>query len=271
MQNYKFLFLISGLLFFNSCSHYYYAPDEGNVMKLANRNDLKISASGNSSNGSYELKHSNFQIGYSPIKHLGIFASRFNMKGKEPTENPERGGNGYLNNVAIGGYYFFERGSLLDRIIKFDEELAVPSGFLIDAYLGYGKGHVHNFYVENGTSDLDLQKYFLQGGLHWQGKTLGFSYVLKVGRLNYFNGFLEGKLDDENFNSFRNIEMTREFPFRETSLKFFMGIKQTRVYLNVSTLVSTFDNNFLHRTSLGSLGLIIDIDDIYHSIKRDRE
>ena len=265
MQNYKFLLLTLSLIFFNSCSHYYYAPDEANVMKLAQRNDLKVAVSGNSTNGNYELKHANYQLGYSPIKHLGVFVSRFNMMGKEPINNPDRGGNGFLNNAAMGGYYFFERGSILDRIVKYDEELAVPSGFLVDAYLGYGKGQVHNFYTEGGQSNLELQKYFLQGGLHWQGKTLGLSYVLKFGKLNYFNGIIEGKLDEQNINSLQNIESIRASPFRETSLKFYMGIKQTRVYLNVSTVVSTFENNFLHRTSVGSFGIIMDIDDIYRS------
>ena len=267
MKNYKLIFLFFLITLFSSCSHYYYAPDEANVMKLAEQNDLKISASGNSTNGNYEIKHANFQISYSPIKHLGVFASRFNLKGKEPINSPERGGNGFLNNAAMGGYYFFETGSILDRIIKYDEELAVPSGFLLDAYLGYGKGHVHNFYIEGGTSDLDLQKYFIQGGIHWQGKTLGASYVLKFGKINFFNGLIEGQIDDENINSIRNIETIREFPFRETSLKFYMGIRHARVYLNVSTVVDVFDNNFLHRTSLGSFGIIMDIDDIYRSIR----
>ena len=262
-----YLLVFANVLFFSSCSHYYYAPDEANVLKLNDRHDLKISISGNSTSGNYELKHSNFQLGYSPIKHVGVFASHFKMSGQEPKDDPLRGGEGHLNNVGIGGYYFFNAESILNNLVSYEDEIGVQSGFLFDVYGGYGKGHISNFYTEGGFSDLDLQKYFVQAGIHWQGKALGISYVWKTGRLNYFNGIINGQLGDAEINSLRDIEEIREFPFRESSLKFYMGVKYARVYLNVATTISEFDNNFSHRTSLGSFGIIADLDDIYRAIK----
>ena len=266
----KILLLLLLLLLLSSCGHYYYAPDEANALKLQEQHDLKFSISGNSTNGNYELRHSNIQMGYSPIKHVGVFGSHFKMSGKEPIQNPIRGGKGHLNSFGLGGYYFLESSSFLDRIVKYDDEIGLNSGFLFDLYGGYGKGHVNNYYVEGGFSDVDLQKYFLQGGVHWQGKAMGLSYIFKFGQLNYFNGLLEGQIPIEDFNSLNNINEIRAFPFRETSLKFYMGIKYARVYLNVSTLTNEFDNSFNHRTSVGSFGVIMEIDEIYKSIKKKR-
>jgi len=272
MLNKKYYFFIFVyILLSTSCSHYYYAPDEANMLKLDDRNDLKFSASGNSTNGNYELRHTNVQLGYSPIKHVGVFASHFNMSGDEPKQNSIRGGKGHLNNVGLGGYYFLETESILNRLVKYDDNIGVRSGFLFDAYAGYGKGHVHNYYAEGGRSDLDIQKYFIQGGIHWQGKALGLSYVMKFGRLNYFNGLIVGQLNESEISSLQNIESNREFPFRETSLKFYMGVKYARVYLNVATTIDEFDNFFTHRTSMGSFGVVVDIDDVYRAIKnRDK-
>ena len=266
LKKHYFLFFVIVLLC-SSCSHYYYAPDEANMLKLNEQHDLKISVSGNSTNGNYELKHTNLQLGYSPIKHVGVFASHFKMSGNEPIQDPIRGGKGHLNSAGLGGYYFLESESILNKLVKYDDKIGVRSGFLFDAYAGYGKGHIYNFYIEGGHSDLDLQKYFVQGGVHWQGKALGLSYTMKFGRLNYFNGLIIGQLDESEINSLLNIEEIKEFPFRETSLKFYMGVKYARVYLNVATTVDEFDNSFTHRTSVGSFGIIVEIDEIYKGIK----
>ena len=263
----QFILIFVTILFLPSCSHYYYAPDEANVLKLNEKNDLKFSASGNSTNGNYELKHTNLQLGYSPIKHVGIFASHFNMSGDEPIQNPIRGGKGHLNNIGLGGYYFLDSESILNNLVNYNDNIGVRSGFLFDAYAGYGKGHIYNYYPEGGESDLDIQKYFIQGGVHWQGKGLGISYVFKFGRINYFNGLIVGQLDQTEINSLRNINEIREFPFRESSLKFYMGVKYARVYLNVVTMGNEFDNLFSHRTSIGSFGIIVNIDDVYKGIK----
>jgi len=266
-----YILFFANVLLFSSCSHYYYAPDEANMLKLNDQHDLKFSVSGNSTNGNYNLKHTNAQVGYSPIKHIGVFASHFKMSGDEPEQNPVRGGKGHLNNVGFGGYYFLDSESILNRLVNYDDKIGVRSGFLFDVYAGYGKGHVYNYYPEGGRSDLDIQKYFIQGGVHWQGKALGLSYVMKFGRINYFNGLIVGQLNDSEINSLRNINEIREFPFRETSLKFYMGVKYGRVYLNISKIDDEFDNLFSHRTSVGSFGIILDIDDIYRGIKnRDR-
>jgi len=267
----KFIFLLLVILLFSSCSHYYYAPDEANVLKLSEANDIKVSVSGNNQGESYELKHVNFQAGYSPIKHLGIFGSHFRMSGKEPSDSPLKSGRGHLTNVGIGGYYFLDRGSILDRIVKYDEEIAISSGFLIDIYGGYGMGNIHNSYIEGGNSNLDFQKYFLQGGLHWKGAALGFSFVYKFGKLNYFNGVINGQLSSSDIASIMDIREFREFPFRESSLHFYMGIRHARVYLNISTVANIFDSRFTYRTSLGSFGIVMEIDEIFRSIKQNKE
>jgi len=156
----KFIFIVLCILFFSSCSHYYYAPDEANVLKLSEEKDLKISVSGNHDNENdetHELKHLNLQVGYSPIKHLGIFTNHFRIWGKDNASF--YGGNGHLTNLAVGGYYFIKTKSGLDKVLKYD--YGVTSGFLFDVYAGYGRGKIHQYYKQGGNADLFLRKYFL--------------------------------------------------------------------------------------------------------------
>ena len=172
-KTYSQLHLLMLVIFtLNSCSHSYYAPNAGDNLKLSEAKDLKISASG-ATNGELDvygnnLKHRNFKIGYSPINHLGIIGSHFQI---ESIESNTKYGNGQLTYFGIGSYYFLKKRNTTNKITK--SKYGVKPGVLFDIYGGYGKGNVLNVYSEGGSSDLSFRKYFLQGGIHWNGKILG--------------------------------------------------------------------------------------------------
>ena len=242
----------------------YYAPDEGNMLTLSQKKDLNFSGSVPSSVilGDDNFEQFNFQLGYSPIKHLGIFSSYFNYSNKGYTLSKDS--KIKLPSLAIGGYYLIQSKK---QKIRSDTTNNLPAGILLDLYSWYGKGQLTNNFEDGGNSTLDFHKYFIQGGIHWQDEIVGINTTYKFGGTNYFQGIINGPFTDEDNKNLRNIVDNNTFLFREFSFKFYVGARGFRTYAGFTNL-NFFDKNpFNHRKQIRYLGIVFDIDTLYKIIK----
>lgn len=260
---------ISFLFLFCSCSHYYYAPDEGYLLSLGEKGDIKISAatgSAGESNGDLEKDNtSSFQAGYSPIKNLGIQGSIFSLKRVgESDDGVKPRGHGFIASGAIGGYFFIinERQKLLQE--EFADPLKMRKGVLLDLYAGYGQGKAHNYYANGSNSHFDFQKSFIQGGIHWQGKMTGISYVFKVVRLDYQTGIVNKEIEQEDLVAIQGISQNNPFSLIEHSFRFHVGLKKIRFFLSTTLIPYSKEVDKLdYIGSSGHIGLILELDEIF--------
>ena len=265
MVNYKSIFvslIIATAMFASSCSHYYYAPNEGTLLALNEKNDLKLSAGGNLGGDENESNFS-FQAGYSPIKHLGIQSSFFSYKKRGEKDGVTESGNGFISNAAIGAYYFLPTKRISKRRELIVNGPVMQRGVMFDLYAGYAKGEVHNYYEPNTSSHFDFNKSFAQLGIHWQGKIYGISFVSKFGVLDYKNGDVNGKISEEHLADVMDIEKYDTYAFRENSLRFSLGIQHARFFLTTTWLNSSkldkvkFIDNTVHA------GVILELDEFF--------
>jgi len=94
------------------------------------------------------------------------------------------------------------------------------------------------------------------------------SCVYKIGKLNYVGGVFNFPIQDANLNDLLNIRDIRMFPFNEISLHGYLGIKHARIYGDFSILQSNFNHKFDHRDYLFSLGVVMEIDEIFRNQKK---
>ena len=273
------LFII--ILFNSSCSRYYYSPDDGHLLTLSEKKDFHFSASANSLRFRDTANHFNFQLGYSPIKHLAIQGSFFYLKDGE--DNPIITGEGHMYSGAIGTYKFFEpfADSFLKKLARrkgskkkplsppvFFQENYSKKGTIVDLYLGHARGLSRIDYDSRGRSFTRFQKTFGQIGLHLNNSLGGFSYTFKVGQLRFNEATSSGIVNLDDLNKLRSLEDNNTFPFREHSFRFFTGVRQLKVFFNLTLLydsrrLSTLgvdNNNF-------TIGILVDIDECFKKTK----
>ncbi len=248
----------------SSCSHYYYAPNEGLTAGLSEKNDLILGAG--TGGGSQDGESNMVLVGYSPIKHLGLQSSFFKLKADGSQNQVPQTGDGYIFNGAVGGYYFFPLNKDPARR-KRNFTNAMQPGILIDLYGGYAKGIVNNDYGMS-TSKFDFNKTFGQIGLHWRTQLFEINYTLKAGVLDFNTVVATGNLEEENLREIESVIKYDTYNFRESTLKVQVGIKYARVFLSRTQLFTPnldevrFINNTFH------MGVTIEIDEIFKRIKQ---
>jgi len=278
-----FLFLIS----FCSCNSYpqsYFIPHEGNVAKLKEKNELVVSA-GSLSNISYgnafgtpgfsrdilvnKKTRSSFHAAYSPLKHLGVFGvhSQLRMVDNEFSNLLH---DSHITGGGVGTYYhlkFFQRPphKLKEgRPIKY-------SKILFDLYGGYTFGKLQNqYYIPDGKTSMNFQKFYLQGGVHWEGTHWGFSYVQKVGKVNYLNGVIDGQPNNFNDPAIQAILNKNNLVFTEATFRVDAKAKGVGVYAQLST---GNIEDFLNRSipnPITHLGAIFELHEIRKLLKKEK-
>lgn len=281
----NYLFILASVLLFSSCHSHFYVPEQVNSLQLSKKNDLKISA-----NGFYykkkterevlfrekQYQYFNFQIGYSPIKHLGIFAQHFRINGFNSIFSPPfipeiktNLGEGMMTNAALGGYYFLNKkkpvtndSHQLDSFKK--------TGWLFEVYAGYGEGHL-NHSVNNSFSSFhfDLRKHYLQTGIHWQMKKLDISYQLVIGSLDFFNGFVQGPFRDDFYTTLQRINEEGVSPYSQHNFNIQKRFKVGSLYISIATFTINPTTRILNPPSqLIYLGVNLNISHLFKMIKK---
>jgi len=260
-------------LFFSSCANYYYSPNDGDLVTLRKKHDGHISAATNL--GADEGKKVlNVQAGYSPINHLAFAGSYFKTS---EGETDSRYGDGYILNGAIGGYYFLPINSQRERKrrrISSYPHLDMNTGVLVDLYLGSGEGKVNNFYTVGGRSHFRFRKNYVQLGLHWIKKNWVFSYNVRRGWLNYYNGEVYNrlKINEPDLQKFQDLQIENSFHLQEHSFRINVGISHVRYFMTITSVVGNSDlvNLGVEDNNL-TLGLIVEIDEFFREkIKEEK-
>lgn len=267
----KFLFIFIVLLL-QSCADMprnpYYIPNESNSLLLAQKNEIKVAVSTINLNNKIDSplgKFVNAQIGYSPIKHLGIYANHLRWNRSAVSNGFDWGNNYEFDNIALGGYYLFQTESIKNRNLEFPN---IPIGILTDFYLGYGKGKVSNIYPESDESFYNFTQPYGQLGIHWRDKNFGLSWIFQVGRINFANGRydVQQSAAQRGLFTYENILADNSFRYRASTYKIFAGSKSVRTYLTLTIADSSLgDRQYYlpHGTDMASAGVVLNIDHAY--------
>lgn len=260
-----FISLTAILLGAPSCSQsYYYTVNEGHLLSLSEKKDLKLSAAQGASSGSRSGPHSSFslQLGYSPIKHLGIQSNFLKVNRGQQNSDAQisSSGNGWVFSNAIGAYSFLSNAS------KTTEKYAKKrSGFLLDFYAGYARGKMTNHYQNNqGSAHVFYNKYFFQPGFHFQGRWIRFGYVLKTGLIDFKKALLIGNVSAEDLQVIRRIGSRDPYVSLESSFRVAVGFKM--VYLFLTQTRQHIRRNELQENAIRSIthfGITIDIHQLF--------
>ena len=246
-----------------SCSHKYYAPNDGEFLVLTKRNDLHLSQSFSAG----RLVSTSTQLGYSPIKYLGLSGSFFQMKGKlkRVYDNPlKRKGDGKIWNTAIGAYYPF----IFDSKIPLGQ--SHQSGILVDIYFGYGKGEVNNYYEVGGSSHFKFDKKYTQLGIYFISGRINIGYQLRIGRLNYSEGKIYGQANRLAQEGFNRLRQQNDFKLIENSLQFSYGTKHFRVYIASTGITNNKNLNKLGvKKTNTTIGFILELDEFFRKNKSE--
>lgn len=244
-------YFLFSLLFLASCgsaSHHFYATDEGNLLAVREEKDLKVSAGYTPHLNSLPGNNISAQVGYSPIKHLGIQSSFFRIRNAfVGAEEVDKNVYQYNFSGAVGGYYFKPAKSREIFDDENDDLTAFESptegkGLLLDGYIGYSRGAVNNFYFgETGRIELDFQKIYVQGGFHIFLDKVGASFTLRGAQLSYLDGSRAyGKLTASQLRKVEIIEENNPFFFLESALSISIG-KPTSPVRGYMTLSGVYD------------------------------
>lgn len=266
MKNLNFIAALSlgFFLLLSSCSHYYYAPNEGSVLALNEQHDLKVSyGNGNSSENS---SSESLMLGYSPLPFLGLQGSYFGVN--VPVNDEGASGSGHILNGAIGGYYFFPLEKNYDGKERIPNVIGLDRGFLLDLYFGYAEGSVENYYDITNSSQFNFSKKFIQGGVHFQGRVIGFDCVIKGGNLDYNNGVVNGRLTEEHLEEIQSIQRNDTYDFMEATFRVHFGIKHARLFFSSTTFDSSKLNNVKFIKNTNHFGIIIEIDELFRKKNR---
>jgi len=227
------------LFFSSSCSHYYYAPPQGQLLHISEPQDLKVMGGlGIGKQGTLGL---NGQIAYSPLKHLALSASYFNI-GSAETQG------GQLLEGAIGSY-------LLKEVSINDK--GITQYILFDLYGGYGRGKA-DYIDESGTAQLNFNKFYFQGGIHFKKKNQAVSFAYRGGALDYRNVIFNGPINNDLALGVQSINNQDHYFFNEYFFKLEAGTKKVNFYGGLS-FVQIPKSSFRYLRNTMHAGIVVDL------------
>lgn len=271
------------ILFFGSCAtsipQSLFLPHEGNTLKLKEKDDFLVSGgffnntttynsftfpttpfpSPTNNSIRYRKNSLSLQAAYSPIKHLGVFGSHSRYKASDADFNSTVYHKSHLTGIGAGTYYFFQFYQrppdkvLPGRKIKYTR-------VLFDLYGGYTLGKLRNWYfLPEADNKMNFQKFYIQGGIHWEGTYWKFSYTHKVGRTNFFNGIINGKFADENESALQAIINKNNLLFQEPSVRLEGEVNGFGIYGQLTGgNITEFRSNSIPNPLI-HLGVVVDI------------
>ena len=252
-------------------AQYFYINDVGtSSLNLTNAKDIKLSSS-------LFIGNNNFvNMGYSPIKHIGVYAGYYsNKQEQEFSVIPKHAiiGKGKGFNTAIGFYYFknmFEG--------SFYEEKERAKGVLFYSKIGYSQSNIRNEFSLRGDfmiATFEYEKLYFELGVQVITKKAKIDFNFKNTYIKYLNGEFNGNIYGE-FNGYYNLineNFAENNLFKESELNIQGEIGGG--YISLITGIPIF---FPKKDSEPSItyklnrplyiGINIDIDDFYKEIKK---
>ena len=258
------------LLLSSSCHNSYYLPKEMNDLKLQNKHDLQAAAS--FSPHSYY----NLQLGYSPIRHIGLYASRFkrDIQLTSPHTTPAHSIHSEWkeNMVGLGSYIFFNTKGNPPKKYNRGRVSTFNQGILLDGYLNYSFGQWGYDFISalsgnNFAYDFYFKKISFQTGLHFQKHYGGISLFYKIGSSTYHKGDVTGKVGEEHLEIIYSILNKNQFTPHTLGINFNFGVKSIRTYFNFTMTVNDFDQLDNNPYYISNVGMALNLNQIYQSFK----
>ncbi len=248
MNNCKLSILLVVLIFcaLDAFGQLYYMTNEGALLALNEQHDLRLSY-GRGANQQSD-KAGAFQLGYSPIKHIGIQYSAASIVSRNQSS---RDSKGKLRGGSIGSYYFIDIYKSNSNSDQTKTKNLMKNGILFDFYLGYEKGEIKNEYRKSEEAFIDFNKNFAQLGVHFQGPIFGINFIVKKGVLDY-KKFRIATADSFPLAVVEDINRFDTFNFTESTIRVILGLKTTKIY---------FSNTWINIPKKGQLNIF---DNVYH-------
>lgn len=178
----QYLYLLSlPLIFFTSCSRYYYKPNAVNTPLFTDGGQAHLAfcgSGGGTEDNDGGTAYFDVQGSYSPIKHLGIIANYSTYKFNADNPNPNSGNvdaRAHLLEAGIGGYM-----PVGERKAKFVTEL----------YVGGGGGKI------SSDVDMKIRRLFVQPGLGLHSPWVDASFALRISNVKFSDLNANGRSDD---------------------------------------------------------------------------
>jgi hypothetical protein len=228
------------LLSLDSCTHYYYAPNQHNVPLFKEKNEVRLSGSYLSGD---EITGCDIQTAYAITKESAIMANAF-IAGTgtlSPTSNTgiisgNDGGKGQLYEIGAGYY----------KPLKLSSE-QFNNKIVVESYAVVGLGNVSNYYGNtNYTVSTNLLKTYLQPSIGYTSNLFDLILSAKIGTLYTFGTrrnmsdsiYNNLELNNSSIGNDLNILYRNRLSFLfEPAFTFRLGFKYVKLHFQVGTTI----------------------------------
>lgn len=260
-----FIILIVFALF-TSCNHYYYVPNEGATLALKEKNDLQLAGGIGLTPFINPGASGSVQVGYSPIKNLGIQSSYFSVSFDGNLFDTLSNGKVTQWSNAIGAYHS----------INLDKDKEVESNYsrmkanrylLLDAYIGYDVGRTVNKYSRSGISRLNFNKRYIQLGTHFYGRFLDFGITFRTGILDYTRAKIRGNVSDQGLSEIDAVVANDAYRYGELGLRYSINLDFGKVYGTLTRFYASYPVTVNFRRFVFQAGYVVNLNTLFKKRK----
>ncbi|HLP94374.1 MAG TPA: hypothetical protein VK168_10085 [Saprospiraceae bacterium] len=213
MKKYLLLLLIGSL----SCAVVYgqnfnYAPNSLNIPAVKKRGDICVGAA-----WGHALNSADVQLTYTPIKHFLVTANYFGIHKKAVRNQADTGTDYFFGEIAAGVYETHKRGTT-------------------SLLAGYGGGRIFSNFELNNSSELNLQRWFIQPGYAYKSEFFQAAVGIRFSRLNYAKGNVSFSIDPVNLGYIQRIEQKNPIFLPELGIQAGIVFKPMYLGLAVSSI-----------------------------------
>lgn len=237
-KNLILIFLVP-IFVVTSCNRVYYIPSTQNVPLLTESTDFRLS--GTATFGQSFIG-ADFQVAYSPIKHLGIMANGF--WGSEDGEDVFQTTNlntGRFLEFGLGGYY------------------PISDFSTFEAYGGYGKGTINYSWSFNNPTAINYDRIFMQFTAGIKQDIFEIAITDRFSFVNYTN--ISQLEKHSSFNDYyKNVPTRSNYLFQEPSVTLRVGFPLIKYQTQIQRNFQMTGSDLAHNTYVVSLGFIVSPD-----------
>lgn len=234
----------------------------GAGLKLEKKNDLNFSI--NSMKPSFDHSHdtyTDFQIGYSPLKYLGIQAGYYRFHSIIRNRESSKLG---VTNLSVGTYIPIDFTNVIETISYYPR--IFPDSLLLEFYGGFSLGKVINKDSHNDTpehfhvADLRMYNHFVRLGLSYYLSKFSYNANYKWGYINFYKGEYDvARGFTQVFGSFNSIKADNDAEYTEITHQLSYHGKEIQIHVGLSNLEVSEPSNIRFKDFIWFGGLTFDI------------
>jgi len=143
----------------SSCNQIFYSPNSSHAPLFSRKGEARINGT-LSMGAATEITGGEAQLAYAVLPNIGLMTNGFIASKKQENER------GKLSYFELAPGWYSSRGKNKE--------------FIMEVYVGYGKGNVRNNYQHNEFSRSSFNKIFLQPAVGHKGKHIEVAFVPKI-------------------------------------------------------------------------------------------